>query len=480
VLDDREVTEGEVQRLIGARRFGDIVYKRSTLYKYLTDALPKWAKHQVFHLRDSSDLESLRTVIESYDTGTAVCIIASRSGFDRVDLFTQFIERLPYAAEDFTDRLYNPLVVFFRNAHNLIDQWANFSLSALHTWDKSWQNCQRLESLQPLDLGNIRDFLHFTSGWTQPRYFNEMTIDTYYYKKSSSEKIKIQSEYLFYSLVPERMRPWLVETFDYRDEGERASYRMLRYYLADAALQWVHGAFDAETFERFLDRLLFFIADRPRKSSKKENITRLARELFVKKVELRINQFLALGGGRRINQLASSAAEDLDISYLLNRYIDIFNRFEKHFSFEYCVIGHGDPCFSNILYDQQRHLLKLVDPKGALTEDDLWTHPLYDLCKISHSVLGDYDFINTGLYSVTFNDSNDFLVRFHHTNHDSLKKIFLRKIESIGLKVETIRLGEASLFLSMLPFHIDSPSKVLAFILIARQILNEVDNVHKF
>ena len=42
------------------------------------------------------------------------------------------------------------------------------------------------------------------------------------------------------------------------------------------------------------------------------------------------------------------------------------------------VVGHGDLCFSNILYSREANLLKLIDPKGALAEEDLYTDPYYD------------------------------------------------------------------------------------------------------
>lgn len=473
IVDDREFTSGEVRSLVGARHFGDIIFKRRPLYEHFRDALPTWAKCLI-RLQNDSDLAALRSNLEICNEGTAACVIAGRSGFPRADLLRQLVERLPYAEEDFTDTLYKPLLVFWRNAHDLVEQWAEFTSSPLHFWEQSWQHCQRLQSLQPLDLGKIHDFLSFISGSTAARYFNEVQIDDYFYTKSSKDKSKMQAECLFYGLAPARMRPWLIESFDFKDEGERASYKMLRYYLADAALQWVHGAFEADTFAPFVERLLFFLSDRPKKACSKEQSAALAKELFITKLERRVKEFLAMTEGKRINQLASSAAPELDLTHLLSRYLKLYMRFEKAFSFDYCVVGHGDPCFSNILYDQPRYLLKLIDPKGALTEEELWTHPLYDLCKISHSVLGDYDFINNGLYKVGFADNNELELSFSHTNHASLKSIFVNQVKSIGLDVRIVRLGEASLFLSMLPLHIDSPNKVLAFMLNARRILDEV------
>lgn len=475
IVDDREFTSREVRSLVGGRRFGDIIFKRRPLYEHFRDALPAWAKQCLIRLQNDADLAVLRSNLETCHEDTAACVIAGRSGFPRADLLTQLVERLPYAEEDFTDTLYKPLIVFLRNAHDLVDRWSEFTSGPLHTWEQSWQHSLRLQSLQPLDLGKISDFLSFSSGSTATRHFNEVLIDAYYYTKSSTDKRKMRAEYSFYGLVPERMRPWLIQSFDFKDEGERASYKMLRYYLADAALQWVHGAFDADTFAPFIERLLFFISDRPRQACSKLQSASMAQELFVTKLERRVKEFLAMEDGQKINQLACSATPELDLTLLLNRYLNLFKRFEKAFSFDYSVVGHGDPCFSNVLYDQQRYLLKLIDPKGALTKEELWSHPLYDLCKISHSVLGDYDFINNGLYKIGFADNNDLVLSFSHTTQAGLKRIFVNQVKAMGHDLRIVRLGEVSLFLSMLPLHIDYPNKVLAYMINARKILDEVE-----
>lgn len=476
IFDDREFTIGEVRSLVGIRRFGDIIVKRKTLYEHFRDALPAWAKQSLVRLCNDSDLLELRSILEASSQDMAACVIAGRSGFPSADLLAQLVERLPYADESFSDSLYRPLIVFWRNAHDLVDKWPEFTSSPLHTWSLSWQHNQRLQSLQPLNLGEIREFLLLSSGSTASRHFNEMTFDAYYYTKRSKDKRKMQAEYSFYGLVPERMRPWLIQTFEFEDTGEYASYKMPRYYLADAALQWVHGAFERDTFVPFVERLLFFISDRPKQLCSKQQSSSLAQELYVAKPERRVKEFLTLAEGQRINQLASCTTPELDLVRLLNRYLKLYKCFEKAFLFDYRVIGHGDPCLSNVLYDQQRYLLKLIDPKGALVEDDTWTHPLYDLCKISHSLLGDYDFINNGLYNISFSDDNELVLSFSHTNHASLKTIFVDQVKLIGYDVRIIRLAEASLFLSMLPLHIDYPNKILAFMLNARQILDEIEN----
>ncbi|MCK9387281.1 MAG: hypothetical protein M0Q22_02655 [Sulfuritalea sp.] len=477
ILDDREFAGDEVRTVVGARRFGDIIFKRHTLVERFRSNLPDWARSSLVHLRTADELPALRAKLESSGEDGAAFVIAGRAGFSEPDRLHQLVERLPYAEDDFTDRLYQPLVLFLRNAHRLVECWRDFEEAPVHTWERAWQNTLRVQSVQPLDLGKLRDFLSFTCGATETRHFNQVHVDTYYYTKQSSNKAKMLEEYVFYGLVPEQMRPWLIEPFEYVDHGDSASYRMLRYYLADAALQWVHGAFDAESFAVFVDRLLFFIAQRPRKSCDGQQAAGVARELFVEKVQSRAIQFLALDEGKRINALAASISPALELNRQIERYLRIYHCREQEFSCDHLVVGHGDPCFSNVLYDQRSYMLKLIDPKGAATEAAMWTHPLYDLCKVSHSVLGDYDFINNGLYSVSFADNIDLELRLEHSNPRALKAIFSQRIRAQGYDETLVRLGEASLFLSMLPLHIDYPNKVIAFMLKARHILDEVERM---
>jgi hypothetical protein len=474
VFDDREFTQEGVRHIVGLRRFGSIIFKRRSLAEHFRESLPVWALDKLVHLRTSDDLHSLRAKIEASSENTSLCVIAGRAGFMQPERLRQLVERLPYAEVDFTDLLYKPLLVFLRNAHQLVKWWDAFAEAPIHTWGQPWQHYERVESVQLLNLAKVRDFLLLIGGSTATRYFNQVSGDTYFYTKSSGDKRKMFAEYSFYGLVPESMRPWLVETFSYEDHGDWASYKMLRYYLADTALQWVHGAFDQETFAAFLDRLLFFLAERPRTVCNKAESAAVAQELFVSKVEMRVAQFLASEEGCRIDAVMTNSNPALHLATQVERYLKLYRKYEKSFAFDYSVIGHGDACFSNVLYDQQRFLLKLIDPKGAVSVDELYTHPLYDFCKVSHSVLGDYDFINNGLFSVSFADNSDLILRVEQANSDELKNMFRQRIRLMDLDTRVMRLGEASLFLSMLPLHIDYPNKVIAFILKIKQILDEV------
>ena len=138
------------------------------------------------------------------------------------------------------------------------------------------------------------------------------------------------------------------------------------------------------------------------------------------------------------------------------------------------TIGHGDLCFSNILYNYDLSIIKLIDVKGAMEEKELYMNPYYDIAKLSHSILGLYDFFNSDLYEIGVGEDLKLELRIDH-NRTPYEGIFRKYLDKNGLDLSLVRLYEASLFLSMLPYHTDREKKVLGFVLNAAGILDELD-----
>lgn len=473
--DDRELTSGEVRSLVGFRRYGEIISHRSSVARKIQEELPAWAKKVFFHLRGPHDVLSLRQKIEERGSDCSVLLLSSRVGLNESGSLRSLLDRLPYAEVSFTERLYRPLITFYQSAYPLLERWTEFEIAGVQTWESPWADFERLQTIRPLDLATIKDLLSFTTGSTSARHFNEVEIDNEFYTKRSADKRKMEAEYRFFDLVPERTQAWLVRPFDFQVDAETASYRMQRHFLADAALQWVHSAFTEESFQNFLGRFFSFIKQREEKTVTSEVIQKVTNELFVTKVERRIEELLKNPIGRRVNRLVARVNPGLEAKRQLKRYLTLFEREKKGFLSEKLVIGHGDSCLSNILYDQERLLLRLVDPKGGLSKDELWTHPYYDLCKLSQCILGDYDFINSGLYSLSLTEQNDLSVSFLVEEQTTLKEAFRQRMRELGISERILRLGEVSLFLSMLPLHIDYPNKVVAFLFVAKTIMDEIE-----
>ena len=97
-----------------------------------------------------------------------------------------------------------------------------------------------------------------------------------------------------------------------------------------------------------------------------------------------------------------------------------------------------------------------------------------DIAKLSHSVCGRYDFFNNALFDIKIDTSFSYNLQIPFDNSKYID-IFRRKVEENGFDYLSVRIYEASLFLSMLPLHIDTPHKVFGFILNVKNILEEIE-----
>jgi dTDP-glucose pyrophosphorylase len=139
------------------------------------------------------------------------------------------------------------------------------------------------------------------------------------------------------------------------------------------------------------------------------------------------------------------------------------------------TIIHGDFCFSNILFDLNGHIARLIDPRGSFGEVGIYGDARYDMAKFLHSLHGGYDFIVTDQFCLNELDKKVF--EFEVTQNpykEVLTKIFLDKLEENGFDTSDIYFIEGLLFLSMLPLHKDKPKRQLAMYLTSLKIFNEI------
>jgi hypothetical protein len=162
---------------------------------------------------------------------------------------------------------------------------------------------------------------------------------------------------------------------------------------------------------------------------------------------------------------------------IVTRYLDLYDTVVGRSAPEELVFSHGDLCFSNILYDKRLDLLKLIDPRGALRAEDAYLNPYYDLAKLSHSVLGHYDALNNGQFRLQLEAEIRLKLNVDAPPlADASREAFAQRVAERGYSLRTLRLLEASLFLSMLPLHADNPTKLLALLLNGAQLLDGVEH----
>lgn len=475
IFDDRESLPDPLKNRVGANRFGDLHIRNQTLLNSFKSVLSEIPKAIFKRIRHNSDLDTLVERQLSVNSAiSTLIVIAARGALTQPDQLTKLIDRMRHNEHATRDNREAPLFHSFP-VGNL--EW----MTALRDGPLHLSNlaqklpAKSLKSAAPLiDISGVRAFMDFVSGSTQAREFNEVVFDDFLYSKASSDIKKMRHEYEFYRHLSPEMRIWMVEPFAFHSDEKRAGYTMRRYWFSDAAFQWVNLGFTETDFQNFLVIITHIFRNRETlKCSATEGLV-AADKLFLDKVETRLHQFQTSERGRNVYNYIAAAPNG---SSLLSTYETYRNLYQKHrhrFKTNNLALGHGDPCFSNILYEKNTRTLLLIDPRGAESREALFTHPLYDYCKLSHSALGLYDLINNGKVGVTLDHDANFILTPTDDTYNLYAPIFESEIKS-DVDLVALRLGEASLFLSMVPLHLDHPQKVIAFIITANNILKNIN-----
>lgn len=236
----------------------------------------------------------------------------------------------------------------------------------------------------------------------QLRHFNGLEVCEDYLKKSSRNLEKIKGEYSFFHLAPERSKPFLTPTFDYEERNGIASYKVERYRFLDSSVQWIHNSFDSKELGFFLNKILVFFKGREEMPVSKEDRKRTFDKFYIQKVQQRFEDLKILPMFEDIDSFLRKKTSGLGLVELYDSYFTLINDCRERI----CQLNsslaftHGDLCLSNILYNKEFRIMKFIDPKGAIESSDLMGDPFYDLAKLSHSILGDYDYINNMMANV--------------------------------------------------------------------------------
>ncbi len=480
VLDDTVKTSEVLEDVIGNRTYSEIVIKRLSLKDRFTRVIDKeFHDYALESVTSSYQLEELNSTIEKrFGNDTRVLHFLANNYISEEDSLALTLNKLFYVDDVYCLRSENEQAGIVGLMCPNLQSYRAF-LERVQKSDRH-QSREAMESVAAsipiegvVDISVMENFIRCIAGTFDARYFNQLKGDEYTVTKFSANKMKIKSEYMFYHLLPEDMQFWFVEPFNYRETEDGASYTMERLHMTDLALKWINGSVGEKEFSRILDKYFYFFGSRYSRPVSKEEYSEISEKLYSEKVRNRISDFKKMPIYGEIDKLLSINGKNLD--EIVTRYFNLKDKVEQTSKREtISVIGHGDPCFTNAMYNKTTMTLKFIDPKGALTEDELWTNPYYDIAKLSHSICGRYDFLNNNLFDISVGEQ---LEAELHIDFDNSKfiELFRKKLESEGYDYLLIRLYEVSLFLSMLPMHIDNPRKVYGFILNAENIMKEIE-----
>lgn len=457
VYDDTRRPGKDIARITGNKSFGRTIYMRQTLRDRVAGIFAGMPEVSCFIDAGSKEMTALKD--------TPVILYFSDFDIAKIKDLETIVYKAGYAHENYKITQSGRIAcVIFKDEKAFFE--ARMDDPDTYT---------EIVSDAFTDLSDIANFRSFITGGFDARFFNSLKGDEYTVVKSSAKKDKIRAEYTFYQLLPDDMKQWFVRPFDFKEDDDVASYRMQRYNMTDLAIRYVHGSVSVDEFADIMRILFHFLSVRKTEEITGEEYEAGAKALYVTKVYDRVRQLKEMDGYDRIASLVGSLTGYRDMDEIVERYTGMYERIRGRMSFAHVrTVSHGDLCFSNILYSNADSHTVLIDPKGAMTPEELYMDGYYDIAKLSHSICGHYDFFNSGLYGIGIGED----MRAHVTvdaDNRRFVEVFRENLEGAGIDFSLIRLYETSLFLSMLPFHMDRPRKVFAFILNAIAIMDSLE-----
>lgn len=327
------------------------------------------------------------------------------------------------------------------------------------------------------DLGHLDSATQIRTRLIGSREFNSLSIDERrgIITKKSSKATKLLQEINYYNRLPRHLSIYFPRLHDV-SLGKSPSYSMEFYSYRTLSEYLVFFEFPASVWRRVLEGI-FAITKEFAEFLGPPVDTAQHFEFYCGKLQMRMEEIVP---GTHLRELVDREHVVVNgVHYKGWRsYIPLIEEAIVRMGQNYrSSVVHGDLCFSNILYDPQTGLTKLIDPRGDFFEEGCFGDPRYDLAKLLHSFHGGYDFILHEMYDLVETENGFKFDRFRSKEAEELGEQLLNWLEDqTPYPIHDLLTLEAMLFLSMLPLHSEDEKRQTAFYLVGLQILNKVFN----
>ena len=317
VYDDSFMPKKEIRTITGDKTYGETIFKRITLRDRMRDEIAKnKAVLEMLSLTDAKKTDKLILDLTSEINSpeqTSVVYLYSNYGLADTGEFQNLLTKACYVNEVFVAGSGE------QTAAVLLPD-VNSCIENLHLLSERKMTGDRIETEAFLDLSVLGNFLTFITSGFDARFFNALAGDEYTVTKKSTKIEKIKSEYNFYYLLPENMKMWFVMPYDYKEDGQSASYTMERFHMTDIAIRFVHGAVSPEELSEILDKLFYFVQLRKSKAVDADKAREVADELYMGKLLQRMEDLKKLPEYAQFDSLISMGTAYKNIDAIVEHY----------------------------------------------------------------------------------------------------------------------------------------------------------------
>lgn len=324
------------------------------------------------------------------------------------------------------------------------------------------------------DFGNPDNFIRAKQKLLQGRFFNSLTIDPVLntITKVSELDVKLRNELNWYESLPSRLQV-LTPRIVSKEELNGKLYLTQEYYgYPTLAELFLFSNLNVESWESIFKTLMQI--HEKLKEYKSEIAVEHARSIYQYKTFDRLSAVRESADWDMLLSAEKLSINGVEYTGFAGYSSLLTEEVEKLVTTTTFSIIHGDYCFSNILYDINSHIARLIDPRGSFGADGIYGDPRYDMAKLRHSIAGCYDYIVSDLFDIHQDELNFRFEIFCRSDQDTIARKFDEILIDSSYDLRQIKLIEALLFLSMIPYHKDKPMRQKAMFLTGIIRLSEI------
>lgn len=307
-----------------------------------------------------------------------------------------------------------------------------------------------------MDFGHLNTYFRSKARFTTERIFNNLQIDKYTVKKLSTNKNKILAEAEWYHKIPTKLKKYIPVVINVFNEPI-SGYELEYLYLNTLSELYVFGNNDIFIWKIIFNAINEYFHDTLLNSEieiipSNNNSFKLA---LIKKTDQRLSLFF--------KQVKLNRYEKIKFNEEILPPIDeIIKNINKSIrERDNICYSHGDFCFSNIMFDFRKQMIKVIDPRGVDFENNVTIlgDLRYDVAKLSHSILGLYDFIIANRFNLSVKELEnkiDFEIKITNQTLKIQEEFINLNIQGIDINSKSNLAIIIHLFLSMLPLHYDN------------------------
>lgn len=324
------------------------------------------------------------------------------------------------------------------------------------------------------DLGHTSGIIKTKNLLFNARCFNSISVDMEMglLKKTSTKIQKLEDEAFWYENLPKELKILAPRLIDFTKTDKIGKLTQELYGYPSLQELYLSGEVNIEDWRHIIEKL--FNLHKKLEQYKNKNNTQSIKWLYLEKTNDRIEELIKQNSYWK--NIFDKKFEFINnkkytgIKYLkddINKFIDILCKTPKE------TIIHGDYCFSNILFDANNYIFKLIDPRGRMNaEATIYGDPRYDIAKLRHSIVGFYDFIVNEYFHLKETKNGFEYEIIRPMEYSILEKVFDNYTEKNNFDVQEIKFIEGLLFLSMIPLHKENFKHQQMFYIKAVELLN--------